>query len=105
MGSVEALARWLVERPAGDWGGTKVMQIRLDEDSNQKLAYLASRFGMPKATLAQELLRASIKDVLRETPGNRVVTAEMEADTFGDLQEGERVHDFSIVHDEEAEVS
>lgn len=70
MGSVDALAKWLQERPRQDGAATEIVQVRLDRDSNHTLLYLAGRFGMPKATLAQELLRAAIKDTLKATPGN-----------------------------------
>ena len=70
MSSVEALARWLQEKPPENAGTTKVHQIRLDHETSKTLGYLARRFGMPKATLAQDLLRAAIKDTLDITPGN-----------------------------------
>jgi hypothetical protein len=104
MGSVDALGRWLVERPKGDLSEqTKSMQIRLDQKSYTDLSYLAARFGMPKATLAQELLRAAVKDVLQQTPGNAVADPDTEALTEGLIPEGARYHDYGIVHEQNEE--
>jgi predicted DNA-binding protein len=69
MGTVENLGRWLYTRGAADTNGqSSTMQIRLDLTSERLLAQLAHQFGMPKATLAQELLRAAIQDVVRSNP-------------------------------------
>ena len=94
----------MVERPKGDLSEqTKSMQIRLDQKSYTDLSYLAARFGMPKATLAQELLRAAVKDVLQQTPGNAVADLDTEAMTEGMIPEGERYHDYNIVREQDGE--
>ena len=94
----------MVERPKGDSSEqTKSMQIRLDQKSYTDLSYLAARFGMPKATLAQEMLRAAIKDVLLQTPGNAVADPDTEALTEGLIPEGERYHDYGIVREQNEE--
>lgn len=97
MSSVESLTKWLQERPPDGGGTTTVQQIRLDRDTVRTLAYLARRFGMPKATLAQELLRAAIKDALDATPGNEVVP---DYDDDGNPV-SVRVHNMSHVHDDD----
>jgi predicted DNA-binding protein len=63
VSSVENLGRWLYSRGSRDTRSTANMQIRLDLTSDRHLTELAKVFGMPKATLAQELLRAAIQDV------------------------------------------
>ncbi|MDP9438494.1 MAG: hypothetical protein M3P49_07095 [Actinomycetota bacterium] len=98
MSSVDALAKWLYERPRAEGGPTKVLQIRLDQDSNRTLAYLSKRFGMPKATVAQELLRAAMKDTLRAIPGNKI---ELEYDELTNDMVEVRVHDFSSIKDDD----
>ncbi len=105
MSSVEALAHWLRERPKQNGTASVVHQIRLDQDSSKSLAYLAQRFGMPKATLAQELLRAAIKDTLVATPGNKTIeevmghhVSEEEIVEMG-YNLGQLVHDMSGVRD------
>jgi hypothetical protein len=70
MGSVESLAKWLNEKPHTNGAATVVQQVRLHPDTARTLAYLSKRYAMPKATLAQELLGAAIKDALGATPGN-----------------------------------
>lgn len=70
MGSVDALAKWLNEKPRENGAATVVQQVRLHPDTARALAYLSRRFGMPKATLAAELLGAAIKDALDATPGD-----------------------------------
>lgn len=72
MSSVQAFGKWMAERPHGGPSNV-VQQIRLDEHTATQIAYLSQRFGTPKATLAAELLRAAVKDVMREIPGNMKV--------------------------------
>jgi hypothetical protein len=94
MGSVDALAKWLNEKPRNEGAATVVQQIRLHRDTARTLAYLSDRYGMPKATLAAELLSAAIKDALRATPGN-VRAGDLGLGQEEGVDPDELVHDFS----------
>jgi hypothetical protein len=106
MGSVDSLAKWLQERPRQDGASTEVVQLRLDRDSNRTLGYLAHRFGMPKATLGQEMLRAAIQDTLKATPGNvrvRDTPAAAEMIEHGGWEPDDLVHDMGSYRDSDGE--
>ena len=83
MSSVQAFGKWMAERPHGGPSNV-VQQIRLDEHTAKQISYLSQRFGTPKATLAAELLRAAVKDVMREIPGNIKVKDHPAADVLMD---------------------
>lgn len=105
MSSVESLARWLSERPKGSGPANKILQIRLDEQMNRQLAYLARRFGMPKATLAQELLGAAIKDTLSVVPGNVRAGDVLDGEDLAEfgLSPGDLVHEYGPDRDDDDE--
>jgi predicted DNA-binding protein len=91
MGTVENLGRWLYTRGTADTNGqSSSMQIRLDLTSERHLVQLAEQFGMAKATLAQELLRAAIQDVLRSNPYQ----------TAGDVMSQEDLDEAGLTGDE-----
>lgn len=70
MGSVENLGRRLWSAKANGKGGdvSAAFQIRLDLTSDQHLTRLSATFGIPKATLGQELLRAALNDLILSNP-------------------------------------
>lgn len=70
MGSVQDLGRRLWSSKANGKGGesSSAFQIRLDLTSDQHLSRLARAFDLPKATLAQEILRAGINDLVVSNP-------------------------------------
>ncbi len=70
MSSVENLGRRLWAQKAKGKGGesSSAFQVRLDLTSDQQLNQLSADLGIAKATLAQEILRAGIGDVLRSNP-------------------------------------
>ena len=73
MSSVESLGRWLAYcLRARDEEPSVETSLQLDRKTNRELLYLSKRFGMPKATLIQELVRAAISDVFRVIPGDPV---------------------------------
>lgn len=72
VSSVEALARWLNERPRDESDGsfTSETRVRLGREANRRLLYLSRRFGVPKEDLAGWLVRSAIKDVFDAIPGD-----------------------------------
>ncbi len=100
--SVDALAKWLNEKPRHEGPATVVQQVRLHPNSSRTLAYLAKRYGMPKGTLAAELLDAAIKDALDATPGN-ARAGDLGLDYDEDLDPNQLVHDYSIIRGDDDE--
>lgn len=70
MSSVENLGRRLWAQKFNGRSGESsfAFQIRLDLTSDHHLSRLAKEFEIPKATLAQEILRAGINDIIVSNP-------------------------------------
>ena len=66
--SVQSLGRWLYSRGHSEGHNGSPMQVRLDTTTEKDLAQLAEAFGMARATLAQEIIRAGVQDVKSQKP-------------------------------------
>jgi hypothetical protein len=70
--SVEALGRWLADRPQTEAREPFIeTRMPLDRETGERLLYLSKWFAVPKTTLLRELVRAAVKDVFAVIPSDR----------------------------------
>ncbi len=62
MSSVETLGRCSADCPTHEEPLVETT-LRLDREIDRQLLYLSGRFGVPKADLIRELVRATVKDL------------------------------------------